>query len=103
MPIARNVHFQVKSGKEREFTSLFENEVLPLLRKQTGLREYFTLFNPKRVLGISIWDDQKSAEKFQAEAYPTMIAKLGPVLDGAPKVETYEITSSKHFTAVRSF
>ena len=29
--------------------------------------------------------------------------ELGPVLDGAPKVETYEITSSKHFTAVRSF
>ena len=103
MPIARNVHFQVKSGKEREFTSLFENEVLPMLRKQTGLREYFTLFNPKRVLGITVWDDQKSAEKFQATAYPTMIAKLGPVLDGAPKVETYEITSSKHFTAVRSF
>lgn len=103
MPFTWNVHFQVKSGKEREFTSLFETEVLPMLRKQTGLREYFTLFNPRRVLGISIWDDRKSAEKFQATAYPAMIAKLGPVLDGAPKVETYEITSSKHFTAVRSF
>ncbi len=103
MPFARSVHFQLKGGKEREFGSLFEKEVLPLLRKQTGFREYFTLFTPKRVLGISIWDDQKSAEKYQATAYPAMIEKLGPVLDGAPKVETYEITSSKHFTAVRAF
>lgn len=102
MPFARNVHFQVKTGKEREFADLFEKEVLPLLRKQTGFREYFTLFNPRHVLGISIWDDQKSAEKFQTTAYPAMLAKLGPVLDGTPKVETYDITSSRHFTAVRS-
>jgi len=102
MPFARNVHFQLKNGKEGEFTALFEKEVLPLLRKQAGFREYFTLIRPKHVLGISIWDDQKSAEKFQTTAYPTMLAKLGPTLDGVPKVETYDITSSRHFTAVRS-
>lgn len=102
MPFARNVHFQVKSGKEREFTVLFEQEVLPVLRKQVGFREYFTLFNPTHVLGISIWDDQKNAERFHSTAYPAMLAKLSPVLDGVPKVETYGITSSKHFTAVRS-
>jgi heme-degrading monooxygenase HmoA len=102
MTFAQNVHFQLKSGKEREFTALFEKEVLSLLRKQTGFREYFTLIRPKHVLGISIWDDQKSAEKFQTTVYPAVLAKLGSVLDGTPKVETYDITSSRHFTAVRS-
>jgi heme-degrading monooxygenase HmoA len=102
MPFAQNVHFQIKNGREREFTALFEKEVFPLLRKQAGFRESFTLINPKHVLGISIWDDRKSGERFHASAYPTMLAKLGPVLEGAPRVETYDITSSKHFTAVRS-
>ena len=102
MPVAQNVYFQLKSGKEREFTALYEKEVLPLLRKQTGFREYFTLIDPKHVLGISIWDDQKSAEKFHTTAYPTVLAKLGPMLDGAPRMETYEVVSSKHFTAVRA-
>ncbi len=36
MKFARNVHFQIKSGKETEFNNLFEKEVLPMLRKQNG-------------------------------------------------------------------
>jgi heme-degrading monooxygenase HmoA len=103
MQSARNVHFQVKSGREREFTALFENEVLPMLRKQAGFREYFTLTTPRHVLGISIWDDRKSAEKFDTLTYPSVLAKLSPVLEGTPKVEMYDVTSSKHFTAVRTF
>ena len=104
MQFARNVHFQVKSGKEREFTALFENEVIPMLRKQAGFREYFTLSTPRYVLGIIIWEDQKSAEKFGTTTYPAILAKLNPVLDGTPKVETYDVTSSKHFTsAVRAW
>jgi quinol monooxygenase YgiN len=104
MQYARNVHFQVKSGKEREFTALFENEVIPMLRKQPGFREYFTLSTPRYVLGIIIWEDQKSAEKFGTTTYPAILAKLNPVLDGTPKVETYDVTSSKHFTsAVRAW
>jgi quinol monooxygenase YgiN len=103
MQIARNVHFQVKSGKEREFTALFENDVIPMLRKQEGFREYYTLATPRYVLGITIWEDRKSAEKFSTTTYPAVLAKLGAVLEGTPKVETYDITSSKHFTAVRAF
>ena len=103
MQFARNVHFQVRSGRERQFTALFEGEVIPMIRKQAGFREYYTFSTPKYVLGISIWDDRKSFEKFNASAYPTLLAKLDPVLEGAPKVETYDVTSSKHFTAVRAF
>lgn len=103
MQFARNVHYQVKSGKEREFAALFESEVIAIIRKQAGFREYYTLSTPKYVLGISIWEDRKSAEKFNATTYPTMLAKLNPVIEGTPKVETYDVTSSKHFTAVRAF
>jgi heme-degrading monooxygenase HmoA len=104
MQFARNVHFQVKSGKEREFTALFENEVIPMLRKQPGFREYFTLSTPRYVLGIIIWDDAKSAEKFTTTTYPAMLAKLNAVIDGPPKVETYDVTSSRHFTsAIRAW
>jgi heme-degrading monooxygenase HmoA len=103
MQFARNVHFQVKSGREREFIALFENEVIPILRKQAGFREYYTLATPKYVLGITIWEDRKSAEKFVSTTYPTLLAKLNPVIEGTPKVETYDVTSSKHFTAVRAF
>ena len=38
MRYARNVHFQIKSGKEQEFAGLFEKDVVPMLRKQNGFR-----------------------------------------------------------------
>ena len=47
MRFARNVHFQIKNGKEQEFAGLFEKDVLPMLRKQNGFLEEVTLVNPK--------------------------------------------------------
>ena len=58
MKFARNVHFQIKNGKEQEFTTLFEKEALPMLRKQKGFLEALTLVNKDGAIGISIWDDR---------------------------------------------
>jgi quinol monooxygenase YgiN len=94
MNFARNVHFQIKKGKEQEFNNLIEKEVLPILRKQNGFREEVTLVNPTDAVGISLWDDRKSAETYRTETYPQVLAKLTPVIEGTPKVETYETASS---------
>lgn len=103
MKFARNVHFQIKSGREKEFTALFENEVIPMLRKQAGFQEYFTMATPRYVLGISIWEDRKSADKFNTTTYPAILARLNPVMQGVPRVETHDVTSSKHFTSFRAW
>lgn len=94
MRYARNVHFRIKVGKEQEFNTLFEKEVLPILRKQAGFQEEVTLVNKRGALGISLWNDRKSAETYQTAAYPQVLAKLNPVIEGTPTVETYETASS---------
>ena len=91
MQFARTVHFRIQNGKKDEFTRLFENEVLPVLRQQDGFREELTLFNPERCLGISLWNDENSAERYHESAYPRVLEKLNPVIEGTPKVETYEV------------
>jgi quinol monooxygenase YgiN len=90
MRYARNIHFQIKSGKEQEFTGLFEKEVVPMLRKQNGFVEEVTLVNPKGAYAISIWDDRKSADAYQTSTYPQVLAKLTNVIQGTPTIETYE-------------
>ena len=45
-------------------------------------------------VGISLWDDRKSADAYQTAGYPQVLAKLTPVIEGTPKVETYETASS---------
>ena len=92
MQFARNVHFNVKSGKEKEFTTLLENEVLPMLRKQIGFQNELTFVNPDETVALSIWDDRKSAEAYSASTYPQILAKLNPVIVGTPTVKTYDVT-----------
>jgi hypothetical protein len=94
MQFARNVHFQIKTGKETEFNDLFQKEVIPVLRKQNGFQEEVTLVNPKGADCISLWDNRKNAETYETATYPSVLAKLTPVIDGTPRVETCETASS---------
>ena len=94
MRFAREIRFQIKNGKEKEFAGLFENEVVPMLRKQSGFQHEVTLVNPKGAHAISVWDDRKSAETYQTETYPNVLAKLTTVIEGTPTVETYETATS---------
>jgi quinol monooxygenase YgiN len=94
MRFARNVHFQIKNGKEQEFASLFEKDVLPMLRKQSGFLEEVTLVNPKGAHAISLWDNRQNADTYQTATYPQVLAKLTTVIEGTPTVETYENVTS---------
>ncbi len=94
MRFARNVQFHIKTGKETELNSLFEKEVLPMLRKQEGFQEEVTLVNPKGAQFISLWDNRKNAETYEKGSYPQALAKLTPFIDGTPRVETYETAST---------
>jgi quinol monooxygenase YgiN len=94
MQFARNVHFQIKPGKEKEFATHFENEVLPMLRKQTGFQNELTLVNPNGAIGVSLWNDRQSAETYNTSTYPQVLAKLNPFIVGTPKVETYDVTAT---------
>jgi hypothetical protein len=94
MQYARNVHFKIKNGKEKEFTTLFEKEVIPMLRKQSGFENELTLVNPDGALGISFWEIRKRAEAYQTSTYPQILEKLNPVIVGTPKVEMYDVTAT---------
>jgi quinol monooxygenase YgiN len=94
MRFARNVQFRIKNGKEQEFSNFFENEVLPMLRKQNGFQQEVTMVNPQGAVGISLWDDRKSAETYLTETYPQVLAKLTHLIEGTPRVETYETAST---------
>ena len=94
MQYARNVHFQIKPGKEQQFNTLIENEVLPMLRKQSGFKNELTFVNPNGAIAISLWQDRKSAETYNSSTYPQVLAKLNSVIVGTPKVDNYDVTAS---------
>ena len=99
----RNVAIHLKPNALGEFTQIFDNEVLPILRKQTGFRDEITFSTTPTgtdVIAISLWNTKEQAEAYNATGYPEVLKSLNRVLDGAPRVRASELISSTlHQTA----
>jgi hypothetical protein len=73
-----------------------ENEILPLLRKQSGFRDEITLIAPERseALAISFWETKENEEAYNRTGYPEILKIVEKVVESAPKVETFELSNS---------
>ena len=103
---ARNAHFRVRSlDMAAEFARTLENEVLPLLRKQKGFKGEITLSNPGSLerISISLWENKSNAEAYNVNVYQQVLKILSKVIDGAPKIRTFEAVALNldHGTAER--
>jgi hypothetical protein len=99
---ARNVSFRLKSNTHSDYTRTIENEILPLLNKQPGFKEEITLSNPAShdVVAISLWDSKANAEVYNTNCYPEVLRKLAKMIDGTPKVQTFEAVTSTYHNAL---
>ena len=90
MNYARNVQFTVRFGKVDEFNRLMNTEILPLLKNEKGFCQDLTLLHGNKGISTSVWDDRACAETYNTKTYPEVLKKLNPVLEGTPRVETYD-------------
>ena len=96
---ARNISFRLKSNMQSDYTRSFENDILPLLRKQKGFKDEITLSNPGSldVVAISLWENKANAEAYNTNTYPEVLKTFARMIDGTPKVQTFEsVTSTFH-------
>ena len=93
---ARNVSFRLKSSMQSDYTRTFENKVLPLLRKQKGFKDEITLSNPgsQEAVSISLWEHKNNADDYNTNTYPEVLKTLTAVIDGTPRVQTFETVIS---------
>ena len=100
---ARNVSFHLKSNMLSDYTRTFESQILPLLRKQKGFKDEITFSNPGSldVTAISLWENKANADAYNTNAYPEVLKTFARMIDGTPKVQTFEsVTSTFHNVAV---
>jgi|SRR5690348_4129223 hypothetical protein len=99
---ARSVSIHLKSNMLSDYTRTFEKDVLPLLRKQKGFTDEITLSNATSldVIAISLWATKADAEAYNNNAYPEVLKTFATMIDGMPKVQTFEaVTSTFHKVA----
>jgi hypothetical protein len=92
----RKVTTLLKPNSISKFSLLMENEVIPLLKRQNGFQDELTFFAPSEdaVTSISLWDKASSAEAYSQETYSVVLKELSAIIEGTPKVDTYEVVNS---------
>jgi hypothetical protein len=93
---ARNVSIHLKSNMLTEYGHVFENQILPLLRKQKGFKDEISFANSNGVdvTAISLWDNKADAEAYNTNTYPEVVKTFSKVIEGTPKVQTCEVVNS---------
>jgi quinol monooxygenase YgiN len=93
---ARIVSLDLKPNTHKQFSVLFQQQILPDLRKQQGFRDEILLVDPgaPRVVAISTWDTKENAEAYADKAYTDAVKSLADVLEGTPEVKTYQLAFS---------
>jgi len=100
---ARILDFEVKMEKKDEFVKVMRNQVLPILKKQSGFLEILPFFPEKmreeRVFTISLWATKQDADRYEREFYPKINDMLKPFLTSPVEVNYYklETTLCEHF------
>ncbi len=92
----RNVTLKLKKDTVNDFKRITETEVLPLLRKQNGFRDEILCVAPQRLeaLAISFWETKEAADIYEKTTYPNVVKSMSNLLDGAPRVEPFELAFS---------
>jgi hypothetical protein len=99
----RIVSVHLKPNMLSDYTRSFEKDILPLLHKQKGFKDEITLSNPSSldVVAISLWESKANAEAYNTNTYPEVLKTFARLIDGTPKVQTFEsVTSTFHNVAV---
>ncbi|MCH8059754.1 MAG: hypothetical protein IIA11_04760 [Proteobacteria bacterium] len=92
----RQVTAHFKPDKLDLFNQRLENDVVPLLKKQTGFRDELSFFDidNDEAIAMSFWDTRKDAEKYDRDTYPLVLEKMNEAIEGTPEIRTFEVNNS---------
>jgi len=99
---ARIVEFIPKLEQKDEFVKVVRNEVLPILKKQTGFLEILPLFpetKTEKMITITLWAEKRDAERYERETYSEVEGILKPYLTTPVTFKHYNLETSvcQHF------
>jgi quinol monooxygenase YgiN len=99
---ARILEFVPKMEKKDEFIKVVKNEILPILKKQSGFLEILPFvpeMKNEKMVAISLWTDKTQFERYEREWFPKVEQILKPYLTTAVETRLYnlETTLCEHF------
>jgi heme-degrading monooxygenase HmoA len=94
---ARMLEGTVKLEKKPEFLTKVRDEVLPLLRRQTGFVDIIGLENetkPEKFFILSLWHTKNDAERYERETFPKVNDMIKHYLTVPLVVNTFKVETT---------
>ena len=80
---ARVCELHFKPEKRAEFVRMLREDIVPMLEKYDGFVDEIALdldTHPRKFFAISLWQDERDAEKYHKECFPKIYDMLEPFL-----------------------
>ena len=90
----RLVEVTIKMGKVKEVSEMFQEKLLPILKKQPGFIDEIVLVSTaesNRIVAMSFWNSPADAELYRREQYMKIEELMRPLLETTPKVLTFDV------------
>jgi hypothetical protein len=97
--IARIINCTVTPSKVGEFRTLLNNTLMPKIQSQHGFVENIEALDPNtgQFSSTTLWRDRSDVENYDNSVFPEIAAKMSPLLNGNPTVQTLPVeNSSEH-------
>jgi quinol monooxygenase YgiN len=94
--IARIITCTVTPSKVIEFRTLLNNTLLQRVQSQPGFVENIDALDPNsgQFIGTTLWRDRTAMENYDNTVFPEIAAKMSPLLNGNPTVQTLPVENS---------
>lgn len=96
---ARVVEATVKPERKEEAQNLVQNEIMPLVKKQTGFVDALGITeenNPHQVLSLTFWKSKEEADRFYRNnrEYQQLVERVRPMLATELRIRTGNVEYS---------
>jgi hypothetical protein len=101
---ARMLEGNLKLEKKPEFVRKMHEEIIPILKRQTGFVDIIGLEHdskPEKFCHLTLWHTKADAERYERETFPKLNEMIKPYMTMPAVVNTFKVetTISEHVIA----
>jgi len=103
----RMTFIKIKSGRMDAFRTLYNEQVIPTMQKQKGIRFTHLLEgveNRDEGISITAWDTKADLDAYEKSGvYESLVEKFKDFYSSPPVLKSYEVTASSEPIILRIF
>lgn len=90
---------KIKRGKKEEFLKVWNSQILPLLKSQSGFVDEVLLFEQgnEAPTGLSFWKTREEAERYRDNNFSKAKSSVSHLIESPPTIRGFDVAAAEIF------